>query len=181
VNAHSSPSNLWLTVMGVAGCGKSTLAQTLSQALGLPFIEGDEFHPAHNIEKMRTGQALTDEDRASWLQALCDQLQRRPQGAVLSCSALKRDYRDQLRCAVPRMHFVYLEISPALASERVQARAADHIFPTSLVQSQFASLQSPQGEADVITVSADWSPTVLCRHVSEWLAQTSHTHTRTLG
>lgn len=177
MNAHSFSSTptpsatapIWVVVMGVAGCGKSTLARLISAQLKLPFLEGDDFHPAANVDKMRQGVALTDDDRQGWLHTLAQQLGDHPQGAVLSCSALKRSYRDQLRAALPHLRFVYLDISPADASERVQARAANHIFPTSLVASQFASLQAPVDEALVLHLQASTAPDTLCQQATAWL------------
>jgi len=107
-----------VVVMGVAGCGKSAVGQQIAQALGLPLVEGDEFHPASNIEKMKQGQPLQDEDRAGWLDRLGQELQRHPGGAVLTCSALKRAYRDRLRQAAPGPPFVPLALTAAQAPQR---------------------------------------------------------------
>src|SRR3990167_11238428 len=93
------PENGSLVVMGVAGCGKSSLGQLCAAALGLPLLEGDDFHSASNVAKMRSGTPLSDEDRAAWLDTLAAQLQAHPQGVVLTCSALKRRYRERLRAA----------------------------------------------------------------------------------
>ena len=90
-----------LVVMGVSGCGKSRVAAAVAGRLGLPIIEGDDFHSEDNRGRMRSGIALTDEDRAGWLDRLGAELQRRPDGAVLACSALKASYRDRLRAASP--------------------------------------------------------------------------------
>ncbi|RYY48956.1 MAG: gluconokinase, partial [Comamonadaceae bacterium] len=98
---------LHVVVMGVAGCGKSLAGTLLAERLELPLVEGDDFHPAANIEKMRQGIALEDADRTEWLQQLARQLQAQPAGAVLTCSALKRSYRDILRGAVPDLRFVH--------------------------------------------------------------------------
>ena len=144
---------LHLVVMGVAGCGKSVVGQLLAQRLGLPLIEGDDFHPAGNIEKMRQGLPLTDADRADWLRQLAQQLQAHPQGAVLTCSALKRAYRDTLRQAAPGLRFVHLALSEHQALERVAART-DHFYPPSLVASQFEALEDPAGEPGVLVADA---------------------------
>jgi gluconokinase len=144
----------WLVVMGVSGCGKSSLGAGLAQALGLPLIEGDDFHPPANVRKMTAGIPLTDADRAGWLDTLGAQLAQQPQGAVLTCSALKRAYRDRLRSAVPGLRFVFMELTREEAERRVAARAAQHMFPASLVASQFATLESPVGEAGVLAVDA---------------------------
>jgi hypothetical protein len=102
----------FIVVMGVAGCGKSSLGAALAQAEGLPLVEGDDFHSAANRAKMSQGIALTDADRDGWLDILGEQLQAHPGGMVLTCSALKRRYRDRLRLARPGLRFVFLEISP---------------------------------------------------------------------
>jgi gluconokinase len=145
---------IWLVVMGVSGCGKSTLGEALSKALVLPMIEGDDHHPPENHEKMSKGIALTDVDRAGWLDALGQALAAEPRGAVLASSALKRAYRDQLRAAVPGLKFVFMEIDREESERRVASRAGAHIFPASLVASQFETLESPVGEDGVITVDA---------------------------
>lgn len=142
-----------LLVMGVAGCGKSTLAAELTRALGCALIEGDDHHPARNQEKMRAGIALDDADRAPWLAHLGTLLADTGEGAVLTCSALKRRYRDQLRAAVPALAIVFIDISRAQAHARVAARAG-HLFPPGLVNSQFEALESPLGEAGVLRVEA---------------------------
>ena len=138
-----------LVVMGVAGCGKSVVGRKVAEALGVPLIEGDDFHPPSNIAKMRQGIPLDDEDRAGWLRELGAQLAAHPQGAVLACSALKRAYRDTLRAAVPKLHFLHLAISQDEALARVAARS-DHFYPPTLVASQFVALEDPAGEAGVL-------------------------------
>lgn len=155
--------------MGVAGCGKSSLAQAVSSKLSLPLVEGDDFHPTENQTKMRQGTALTDEDRAGWLDALGAQLQAHPQGVLLTCSALKKAYRDRLRAASPGLRFVFLEIGRAQAHARVAARASEHLFPPSLVDSQFATLESPEGEAGVLKVQATEPIATLSAQVREWM------------
>jgi gluconokinase len=121
LSSLQSPSR-WLVVMGVSGCGKSSLGAALARELGLPLIEGDDFHPPESVSKMRAGIALTDADRAGWLDTLAATLAAHPQGAVLSCSALKRGYRDRLRAAVPRLLFVFMELSREEAERRVAGR-----------------------------------------------------------
>lgn len=142
-----------VVVMGVAGCGKSEAGARIAQALGLPLIEGDDFHPAANIAKMREGLPLTDADRAGWLAQLARELAARPAGAVLTCSALKRSYRDTLRRGAPGVRFVHLALSPAEAAQRVAARPG-HFYPPSLVTSQFTALEDPAGEPGVVAVDA---------------------------
>lgn len=140
--------------MGVAGCGKSSLGRALAEALDWAYIEGDAHHAPTSIAKMRAGIALTDEDRSGWLDRLGTELQRHPQGVVLACSALKRAYRQGLRAASPGLGFVFLDITRELSLQRVAERAADHLFPVSLVDSQFAALESPTGEPGVLRLDA---------------------------
>jgi gluconokinase len=175
-----------VVMMGVAGCGKSSAGAAVADILGLPLVEGDEFHPASNTEKMRQGIALTDADRREWLQALGQELQRHPAGAVLTCSALKKAYRDGLRSASPGLRFVFLDITPATAHARVTARAGAHLFPPSLVNSQFATLESPSGEPLVLTLDATMPLAALSVQAAEWLragalanATADHTPTAT--
>lgn len=142
-----------VVVMGVSGCGKSEVGQRLADALRLPLVEGDSFHPSANIEKMSRGLALDDQDRAGWLALLAQQLAAHPAGAVLTCSALKRAYRDILRGGVGGLRFVHLALPIEEAQRRVASRPG-HFYPPSLVASQFAALQDPAGEPGVVTVDA---------------------------
>lgn len=173
----SAAAALHVLVMGVAGCGKSTLAGELARALTLPLIEGDDHHPQANQEKMRQGIALDDADREPWLARLGTLLADAPSGAVLTCSALKRRYRDQLRAAVPALAIVFIDITPAQAQARVAARA-DHLFPPSLVTSQFEALESPLGEPGVLRVEAVQPLSEQGDAILRWLGQharqTSH-------
>jgi gluconokinase len=158
-----------LVVMGVAGCGKSSLGAGLAQRLGFELIEGDDHHSEGNRLKMQQGTPLTDDDRAGWLVGLGWLLARRPGGMVLTCSALRRAYRDQLRAASPGLRFVFLDITPALARERVAARSS-HFFNTTLVDSQFATLESPVGEPGVLRVDAAEPLSQLLDKVAAWAA-----------
>ncbi|MDO8252055.1 MAG: gluconokinase [Rhodoferax sp.] len=158
-----------VVMMGVAGCGKSSAGQAIAQAIGLPLIEGDEFHPTSNLDKMRQGLPLTDADRADWLSTLGQALEQHKAGAVLTCSALKRAYRDRLRAHAPGLRFVFLDIDAATAHQRVTARAGAHLFPPSLVDSQFANLESPVGEPGVLRVDATDSLAHLSETVARWL------------
>ncbi|MDB5744994.1 MAG: gluconate kinase, family [Polaromonas sp.] len=144
----------FLVIMGVAGCGKSSLGAAVAKAAGLALIEGDDHHSPANRAKMSRGIALNDADREGWLGTLCGQLRAHPDGMVLTCSALKRIYRERLRQAVPGLRFVFLDISREAAQARVAARAPVHFFSTSLVESQFATLQDPSGEAGVLRLEA---------------------------
>ena len=156
--------------MGVAGCGKSSLGAAVARAEGLPLIEGDDHHSPDSREKMRQGIALTDADRDGWLATLGQLLQARPQGAVLTCSALKRAYRDRLRSACPGLRFVFLEIDRASAGQRVAARAGTHFFSSSLVDSQFATLEPPVGEPGVLRLDALAPLPTLQQQACAWLA-----------
>lgn len=169
-NMSVLPSTVYLVVMGVAGCGKSSLGAALAQAEGLPLIEGDDHHSPASREKMRQGIALTDEDREGWLATLGQLLQAHPHGAVLTCSALKKVYRNRLRNACPGLLFVFLEIDRASAGQRVAARAGTHFFSSTLVDSQFATLESPVGEAGVLRLDALLDLATLQQQASAWIA-----------
>jgi gluconokinase len=158
-----------VVVMGVAGCGKSTLGAALARVLGRPLIEGDDFHSAANRDKMNRGIALTDADREGWLAALGAELQRHPGGAVMTCSALKRAYRDRLRAAAPSLRFAFLAIDREHALQRVAARGPSHFFSTSLVDSQFATLEPPAAEPDVLWLDALQPVDALCERTQRWL------------
>jgi gluconokinase len=132
-------------VMGVSGCGKSTVGAQLAKALDLPFLEGDVLHSERNVARMAAGVPLSDEDREGWLQALAQRLRQAHdagQGLVLSCSALKRSYRDVLRSGAPDLCFVYLHGEPELLTARMAARTG-HYMPLSLLASQLATLEPP--------------------------------------
>ncbi|MEI8157777.1 MAG: gluconokinase [Burkholderiales bacterium] len=158
-----------IVIMGVAGCGKSSLGAVVAQATGLPLVEGDDHHSASNRDKMRGGVPLTDADRDGWLATLCDQLRAHTLGVVMTCSALKRAYRTRLRHAAPHIRFVFMDISREQAQLRVAARAHAHIFPTTLVDSQFATLESPVGEPGVLRVDALAPLPQLQAEVAAWL------------
>lgn len=136
--------------MGVAGCGKSTVARAVALSAGRVLVEGDEFHPPENVAKMSAGIPLTDEDRRGWLDRIAQLLQASGDPIVVSCSALKKAYRDRLRAASPALRFIFLEITPEMARERVLARSSSHFFPPSVVASQFATLEDPSGEPGVL-------------------------------
>jgi gluconokinase len=145
-----------IVVMGVAGCGKSSVAHAVAARLGARFVEGDAFHPAANVEKMRRGIGLVDADRWNWLDRLAAELRdacERGERVVLACSALKRRYRERLRLGSASAGFVFLNLPPEEAAKRVGARP-DHFMPDSLVASQFADLEAPVDEALTLTVDA---------------------------
>ncbi|WP_245615155.1 gluconokinase [Curvibacter gracilis] len=157
-----------VVVMGVAGCGKSSLGAALAAAEHLPLIEGDDHHSPASRDKMSQGIALTDADRQGWLQTLGRLLGDHPEGVVLTCSALKKAYRDQLRQACPGLRFAFLDIGREQAQQRVSARAS-HFFSSSLVDSQFATLESPVGEAGVLRLDALQALSSLQAQASAWL------------
>lgn len=137
--------SLHLVFMGVSGTGKSTIGVPVSAALGLTFGEGDDFHPEANVAKMSRGEPLTDEDRWPWLRSLADwtaQRAARGEGTGLACSALRRAYRDVLREGAPDTVFVHLKGSRETLVQRMGSR--DHFMPTSLLESQFATLEELQ-------------------------------------
>lgn len=157
-----------VVVMGVAGCGKSSLGSALASVEGAQLIEGDSYHSEASREKMRRGVALNDDDRAGWLDALARELSTRAGNVVLTCSALKRAYRDRLRAAAHDVRFVFMDIDPASARARIEARDA-HFFSPSLVASQFQALESPVGEPGVLRVDALAPLPQLCAEVGAWL------------
>jgi carbohydrate kinase (thermoresistant glucokinase family) len=141
-------------VMGVSGSGKTTIAQSLADAEGWVLVEGDSLHPAVNIAKMKAGTPLTDEDRWPWLRAIAakeDELLAAGQSAVVTCSALKRAYRDILIGDRSDVVLVYLRGSKALIGERMQARK-NHFMPPALLDSQFATLEEPGPDEHPVVV-----------------------------
>lgn len=144
-------------VMGVSGSGKTTIGRALAQRLGWVFEEGDGLHPPKNIAKMSRGEALDDADRQPWLETIAariDQLRRDGQNAVISCSALKRRYRDIVIGARPAVRLVYLDGSRERIGRRLKARRG-HFMPASLLDSQFATLEPPGPDEHPITVPID--------------------------
>jgi len=149
-----------LVVMGVSGSGKTTVGEVLGARLGLPFRDADEFHPQSNKEKMSAGIPLTDDDRWPWLDAIGAAIRDTPQseGIVVSCSALKRVYRDRIiKAAVRPVTFVYLQGTKEVLEPRIEGRKG-HFFPASLLDSQLATLEPPGPDEPAITVSVDQSP-----------------------
>ncbi|MDN4171494.1 gluconokinase [Nocardioides sp. SOB77] len=145
-----------LVVMGVSGSGKSTVGAALSQRLRVPFADADDFHPEPNIAKMSRGEALDDSDRWPWLEEIGRWLADHPDGGVMSCSALRRRYRDQLRHHAPATTFVLLEGSREVI-ERRQAARPGHFMPASLLTSQFATLEPLEPDEDGIVLEVDQS------------------------
>ena len=128
-----------IVVMGVSGSGKSTVGSALAQRLRVPFVDADTLHPPANIAKMSAGEPLDDDDRYPWLEKVGQWLAGHP-GGVISCSALKRKYRNQLRTHCPRVEFLHLNGSPELISSRLAARSG-HFMPDALLRSQFGTLE----------------------------------------
>ena len=147
-----------VVVMGVAGTGKTTIGPLLAARLGIPYAEGDDFHPPANIAKMSAGTPLTDDDRWPWLDAIGSWAHGRAGlGGVVSSSALKRSYRDRLRSAAPGIVFVHLTGSRELIEGRMSQRQG-HFMPTALLDSQFAALQ-PLGQDEAgVDVDVAGSP-----------------------
>ena len=150
--------SLQLVVMGVSGCGKSTFAQALGQALNLSFVDGDDLHAPQSIAKMNAGIALEDEDRWPWLDRVGEYLSKpldeneKHSGRVVACSALKLTYRERIRSQVPAVRFVFLDGAPDLIRSRMAARTA-HFMQLDLLDSQLRTLERPTAnEQNVITV-----------------------------
>jgi len=156
-----------LVVMGPAGVGKTTTAQLLSARLGWPFAEGDRFHPQTNIDRMSRGIPLTDVDRAPWLAGIRDWISRQAEAGhsvVVTCSALKRSYRDVLRGASADVRFVQLLADRKLVAARMAGRTG-HFMPASLLDSQFSVLEALQQDEPGIQVYADAPAEVVVMHV----------------
>jgi gluconokinase len=161
-------------VMGVSGAGKSEIGARLAAALGVPFLEGDSFHPQRNVARMSAGIPLTDADRAGWLHRLRDQIaaaRGRGEGLVLSCSSLKRSYRDLLRGADPGLRFAYLHGERAVLEQRMRSRPG-HYMPASLLDSQLNDLEPLQADEAGVRLDLAQTPeqlvsTILHPHQSQ--------------
>jgi gluconokinase len=140
-----------IVVMGVSGSGKSTVGAALAQRLRVPFADADDFHPPANIDKMSAGHALTDEDRHPWLEAIGQWLAEHPDGGVMSCSALKHRYRDQLRNRCPQTEFLHLAGTAEVIGRR-QASRPGHFMPASLLASQFETLEPLADDEAGVTI-----------------------------
>lgn len=157
-----------IVLMGVAGCGKSTVGGELSRALGWPFRDADTFHPPANIQKMGRGVPLTDEDRWPWLDAIGTWIGERLAGnepAIVSCSALKRVYRTRIGAKRQGVRLVYLLGNQDLIAARLAART-DHFMPAALLASQFAALEEPGPEERALVVGVAMPP----RYIASWIA-----------
>ena len=165
-NTPSGPLR-WV-VMGVSGSGKSTVGAALANYFAIPFLEGDAYHPADNVSKMTAGIPLDDEDRAGWLDALAGEIgmaRSQGRGLVLSCSALKRRYRDLLRVADPALRFVHLAGPRELIAERMHGRPG-HYMPPSLLDSQLSILEPLQADEAGLTLDITLAPTVLVDRIT---------------
>ena len=146
-----------LVVMGVSGSGKSVVGAALAQRLRVPFVDADDLHPAANIAKMSAGEALDDDDRYPWLEAIGQWLGgHEAEGGVVGCSALKRKYRDQLRHHAPQVRFVHLDGSREVIARRQSSRPG-HFMPSSLLTSQFATLERLAPDEDGLVIDVDQS------------------------
>jgi len=158
--------------MGVSGIGKTTIGRRLAARLDATFLEGDDFHPAANVAKMRRGEPLDDTDRRPWLEALAGELARRQRAGervVLACSALRRRYRDLLRSRGATIRFVYLAGEEAFVRRRLAGRKG-HFMPPSLLDSQFAALEEPAADEAAIRVDAAATSEAIVDRVAEALA-----------
>lgn len=146
-----------VVVMGVSGCGKSTVGALLADELGVPFLDADSLHPQANRAKMAAGIPLTDDDRWPWLRVVGTTLAAAPDGAVVACSALRRGYRDLLRAAVPDLRFVHLVGTRDQLAARMRARQ-DHFMPVSLLATQLATLEPLGPDEDGIELDCASAP-----------------------
>lgn len=165
--------------MGVSGCGKTSVGRRVAEHFGWPFQEGDDLHPQANVDKMRRGEPLDDDDRAPWLDAIGDWLDKRRAadgGGVVSCSALKRRYRDRLARSRPRVVFAFLDVSRDELERRLRQRE-DHYMPASLLDSQLDTLERPQNDEPVVHVDADAGIDT----TTQRLIRALHEHRGTLG
>jgi gluconokinase len=173
---HKTPCAI--VVMGVAGSGKTTIGENLAEQLGWAYEDGDRFHPKANVEKMSAGQPLTDEDRWPWLQAIADEIDqvcRRGDHVVISCSALKRRYRDVLVHGRGDVRIVYLDGTQDLIARRLAARKG-HFMPPMLLDSQFKTLQPPGPDENPLTVSIDAPVEVIVDDIMRQLAPAADLH-----
>lgn len=164
-------TTITVVVMGVSGSGKTTVAMRLVELLGWPFAEGDDFHPVANVEKMRSGRPLSDRDRKPWLAAVADWIGEQEvagRSAVVSCSALKRAYREALRRNHPSVWFVHVSASPAGLKARLETRSG-HYMPASLLASQLETLQPLDPDEPGVTISGEGPPDVVAGRVLDAL------------
>lgn len=160
-----------LVVMGVSGCGKTTVAAILAGRLNWPFEEGDALHPQSNIDKMHAGHPLNDEDRGPWLESVAEWVEEcldAGESGLITCSALKRSYRDIINRRGAGVKFVYLAGSKEVIASRLTARHG-HFMPPSLLESQFADLQEPTADEPAIRVDVGPSPSTIAQTIIQTL------------
>ncbi|HET6607946.1 MAG TPA: gluconokinase [Rhodopila sp.] len=171
--AHTIIKPVIVVVMGVSGSGKTTVAALLAAALGCQFQEGDDLHPAANVEKMHGGTPLTDADRLPWLRKIAEEIdgwRARGESGVLTCSALKRSYRDIIIGDRQDVTLVYLKGSHDLIHRRMAARH-EHFMPVALLDSQFATLQEPTPDEHPVTVDVGGRPAEIAAEIVHQLEQ----------
>jgi gluconokinase len=161
-----------LVVMGVSGSGKSTVGAALAQRLRVPFADADDFHPPANIAKMSAGHPLDDRDRRPWLEAIGVWLAEHPDGGVMSCSALKRKYRDQLRHHAHGTAFLLLDGTPEVIRKR-QASRPGHFMPASLLSSQFSTLEHLAPDEHGVTIDVDQSVDAIVEEYVRWAGRSA--------
>jgi len=160
-----------VVVMGVSGCGKSTVGRALAEVTGWRYVEGDELHPPENVALMAAGTPLSDANRQGWLEkiaALLSQSEKRDEGLIVTCSALKRRYRDLLRAGTPDLRLVFLHGPRELLARRMAARQG-HYMPASLLQSQLEALEPPQADEGALGLPIGPSPEALAAVAEAWL------------
>ena len=160
MSASGPPGTTTIVVLGVSGSGKSTVAATLVDRLGWEFAEGDDFHPPANVAKMRAGHPLDDDDRWPWLRSLAAWIgahEKAGRNVVVTCSALKRSYRDLLRDGHPSVWFAHVTVAPELLRERIEHRTG-HYMPASLLDSQLATLEPLADDEPGARISGAESP-----------------------
>jgi len=171
--AHTITRPVIAVVMGVSGSGKTTVSALLAAALGCQFQEGDDLHPRRNVEKMRGGTPLTDADRLPWLRKIAEEIdtwRARGEFGVLTCSALKRSYRDIIVGSRPDVVLVYLKGSHDLIRRRMAARH-EHFMPVALLDSQFATLEEPTPDEHPITVDVGGKPADIASEIVRQLEE----------
>jgi carbohydrate kinase (thermoresistant glucokinase family) len=169
-----------IVIMGVSGAGKTTVGCLLAERLGFAFLEGDRFHPQANVAKMQRGEPLDDADRWPWLDRLAAELRRarnEGHGLVLTCSALKRTYRERLRAGAPELRFVWLDGDRSVIRARLGIRKG-HFMPPALLESQFTALEEPGPEESVLRVSIDREPAEIVAEIMRAIS-VSHSPTPT--